>query len=194
MGDIQQFDVAVRNSLAASDRNVKLGSTVEIVGALTLDVPLPIAGGGTGATSAAAALAALGGVGAGSHSLKRGTGLANYTRTAAAFASIDSTNLDVTVTVAAGQLAIALLLASGNSAAAAGQGFIGVGVDGTAPYTSQMVGTSTDNLAAAAVLVGDGASHTFSPQFAGDGTNQFSIINSSAAKAPLFLVLLISAT
>src|SRR5208282_5815075 len=61
MSDLgEDFGGRVRNALAATDRPVVLGDTLEVRGTVTLDVPLGPASGGTGASSVFALVASAG--------------------------------------------------------------------------------------------------------------------------------------
>jgi hypothetical protein len=162
-----------------------------------LSNPVTIATGGTGQTTAAAALAALGGAAAGSHTLKRGSAGGNYVVSVTSFAAIDSANLDVTVVVPTGKLAIALLCCSGSQASGS-SGEVSIAVDGTTNYYTIQGAPNNGFIphTAMAVLVGDGASHTFSPNARVQvvGADPLTVANSDAVNTPIHLVLLISAS
>lgn len=171
---------------------------MRVYGAGTVSLPISIGNGGTGQTTAAAALAALGGVGAGAHSLKRGSASANYVITATSLTAIDDPSLKVTVTVPTGQIAIALFLCSAKQVSGA-TGELGIAVDGTTSLVVFLSGSvsnaNTIPMTVAALLVGDGSSHTFSPvALTTNAADAFTIQNDAAIDAPMHIVVLIQAT
>lgn len=171
---------------------------MRVTGAGSVTTPVSIGNGGTGQTTAAAALAALGGVGAGSHFLKRGSAGGNYAITATSLTAIDDPNLKVTATIPTGQIAIALFLCSARQVAGA-TGELGIAVDGTTALAVFLSGSVSSNndipMTVAALLVGDGSSHTFSPvAMTTNAADAFTIQNDTAQDAPMHIVLLIPAT
>lgn len=128
------------------------------------------------------------------HVTKRGTGLGNITFQHAAFTAIDSANLDITSVIPVGILAIALLslaAASGNLNTLG----IGIAVDGTVQQALQCSTASASNpggYTTIALLAGDGASHTFSPQGICSAAVNAVIVNDSAIDAPLHVLLMLS--
>jgi hypothetical protein len=141
-----------------------------------------------------------GGAVKGSHTVKRGSGAGNYSNATTSFAAIDSTNLDLTVTVPVGMLAICLCVGSATAIGAAltNGGYIAIFVDSVQMFTdilSANASAMAEPFALSAVVVGDGASHVFSPQFAAAAASHTTFVyNDAATDAPFNLVLLVSAT
>lgn len=128
------------------------------------------------------------------HIVKRGSGGGNYTFQHAAFTSIDSANLDITSVIPLGTLALALFFLAGASGAANTLG-IGIAVDGTVQQASQCSTASASNAgnyATIALLAGDGASHTFSPQGICSAAVNAILVNDSAVDAPLHTLFIFS--
>lgn len=157
---------------------------------------VPIASGGTGQTTAAAALAALGGALKGSHTLKRGSASGNYSITGTTLASFDATSFLVTVTVPLNVVALAFFWMSISQVVGA-TGEFGTAIDGTVQSSLFLSGSVSNNnlvpaVNPAAVLVGDGASHTFEPYArVTNAADAMTIINNAALESPVFLVLLL---
>lgn len=140
-----------------------------------------------------------GGGGTGSHAFKTGSGVANYTTTSTTFTPIDDTNLKITATVPLGSIAWALFV--GSTIAPAGANTrIGLVVDGTAA-AEVLVGSSAFNLAFSVqhMLVGDAASHTWSPQYYIDSGHTATILNNQDSSGrninvPMLALLIVPAT
>lgn len=133
--------------------------------------------------------------------VKAGDNSGNINFSSATQAKLNSTNLDITTSVQIGQVAIALLSIS----AKAGTGtnfYFGIAVDGTILASTVIGGAGVTNLVmpgfAMAWLVGDGGSHTFSPQGAvTGGTTVISNSNGGVTGVnliPLHAVVVLSAS
>jgi hypothetical protein len=162
-------------------------------GGLIQALPVTLAQGGTVSTTAAAALVALSAAAAGSHVLKLGSASGNVSFTATSQTKLFGTTLDVTQTVPVGVLALALcqLYTIGPNA---GTLELGIAIDGTWQAATAAGGASSVNQSTTliAVFVGDGSSHTFSPQgFVSGGS---ATLANSGSLIPLHVVLFVSAT
>ena len=138
-----------------------------------------------------------GGGGGGRVLTKQGTNAGDYTSTTGSFVAVDATNLDVTVVVPLGSIAVALLMATGKSGSSTTLS-LGIAVDGTiAAACCQITGGISGNgipCSAQAVLVGDGASHVFEPQWKASGASPIILLNSGNSVPPLHIVMLLRAT
>jgi hypothetical protein len=141
-----------------------------------------------------------GGGSSGSHTTKRGSGAGNYSNATTGFLAIDSTNLDITVTVPVGKLAICSCVGSATAIGAAltNGGYVAIFVDSVQQFTDVLFASASafaQPFALTAVVVGDGASHTFSPQYAAAAASHTTFIyNDASTDAPLHLVLLVPAS
>ena len=189
----------------SSPVGIASGGTGQITAAAALAAlggvssPVPIASGGTGQTTAAAALTALGGALNGNHALKVGSHAGNYTTTATSFTAIDDTNLKATLTVPVGCVAWAIFIGTSVNSAGANTR-VGIAIDGTVPVQILQGGAGgivvNGPFAVQAVLVGDGSSHTFSPQWWNDSGHTATMINiadPSIGDVPSLVVMVIGA-
>lgn len=161
-------------------------------------LPVSIANGGTGSTTAAAALAALGAAAQGSHQRKFGSAAGDYAITATSFTDIDSTNLKITQSVATGLLAVSIFQASVKQVSGA-TGEMGIAIDGTVSFAALLGGTLSNGQLLGTVvmdvLVGDGASHTFSPQArVTNAADAFTVTNQAVPLSCMHFLLLLPAT
>jgi hypothetical protein len=121
--------------------------------------------------------------------IKKGTGLGNYTTTSLTYVRVDSTNLAYTVTVPVGQKIMIWASFVHNPSAASTNMNVAL-ADGTADNTGILVENQFQSSGGffpgslSWVLIGDGASHTFNLQFKTTGSTN-NILNSSATTIPV---------
>jgi hypothetical protein len=121
--------------------------------------------------------------------IKKGTGLGNYTTASTTYVRVDATNLAYTVVVPVGQKIMIWSSFTHNPSAASTNMNVAL-ADGTADNTGILVeslfqssgGFFPGNLSW--VLIGDGASHTFNLQFKTTASSN-NILNSSATSIPV---------
>jgi hypothetical protein len=117
--------------------------------------------------------------------IKKGTGLGNYTTTSTTYVDVDATNLALTVTVPVGQKIMMWASAETNGSVSSEQLFLAI-ADGTTTLVEQQMNTNGGNNSQnlAWVFTGDGASHTFKLRFR-TNTSTFAIINATATELPV---------
>lgn len=122
-----------------------------------------------------------------------GTNGGNYTRTTASFAVIDGTNLLITKTIPAGWKATVMFEADGNFATSCTFPTCSVALfDGASqlgPARNTVSPGTNTGFNIVYTLTGDGASHTFQPEFEGDGTRAVTIANVSGDYPTLTMIM-----
>lgn len=145
MSDITQFDAAVRNVLAATDRPITIGSALTLLSTLTPQNVVAANGSNSG----------------------------DYTTTSTSPVAVDGTNLAPAVKVPVGTVAIALAFGTGKNSAGGDMNNyqFAAGTGGAV----QITGTGTSPFACMSVFVGDGSTQTFTLNWdvsAGTGTTK----------------------
>ncbi len=121
---------------------------------------------------------------------KKGTGAGNYTTTSATFVDIDTTNLSFATVVPTGWKALITFSATATMNVSANANFA-ITDAGTGLIIAGITGTTNQIISFQWVFAGDGASHTFKPQYSIAGGNTLTAFNSAANLTPVMTVLLL---